>query len=178
MVFGPPPRFYYSKQVMKKLFTVAVLLLSLSQLLAQDAYPFYYPMKDDNGKWGYVDDNGRWVILPKYSAVLYETNGGMYPVSQNGKWGFVGVSGEKLTDIIYDACVCEIDYPKNHYTYNFAAVRQKGKWACINVQGRFVTEFKYDEVMIYNGKYVVKIREGKKMRTGHLDAGGNEIWDN
>lgn len=162
---------------MKRIFAAVLLLLCIHAVEAQSAYPFYYPSKGENGKWGYVDENDRWVIRPTYTAVLYETNGGMYPVSMNGKWGFVGVGGEKLTDIAYDACVCEIDYPKNHYTYNYAALRQKGKWAFINVQGRFVTDFKYDEVMIYNGKYVIRIREGKRMRNGHLDANGNEVWD-
>lgn len=162
---------------MKKILTIFGMVLLGVSAFSQSAYPFYYPCKDEGGKWGYVDDNERWTIMPQYSAVLYETNGGMYPVSINGKWGFVGVSGEKLTDIVYDACLCEIDYPKNHYTVNFAALRQKGKWAFINVQGRFVTEFKYDEVMIYNGKYIIKVREGKTMRVGHLDNEGREIWD-
>lgn len=167
-----------SRSIMRKLLILASLFCATHLLFAQSQYPFYYPCKSDNGKWGYTDENERWVIMPRYSAVLYETNGGMYPVSIDGKWGFVGVSGEKLTDIIYDACVCEIDYPKNHYTYNFAALRSKGKWAFINVQGRFVTDFKYDEVMIYNGKYIIRIREGKKMRTGYLDANAQEVWDN
>ena len=161
---------------------IALLLLiavagCISAIAQEAAYPKYYPQKADNGLWGYVDDNNRWTIKPQYSALLYETNGGMYPVSLNGKWGYVGCSGEKLTEITYDACVCEIDYPKNHYKVNFAALRKKGKWAFINVQGVFVTGFKYDEVMIYNGQYIIKIREGKSIKTGHLDNSGKEVWD-
>lgn len=163
---------------MKKIAILTLALCAGMQMLwAQKSYPTYYPSKADNGLWGYVDDNNRWSILPKYSAVLYETNGGMYPVSKDGKWGYVGVSGEKLTDIAYDAALCEIDYPKNKYPVYYAALRRKGKWAFIDVQGKFVTDFKYDEVMIYNGKYVIKIREGKVMKTGHLDSMGKEVWD-
>lgn len=161
--------------------TWAVMLLVglwSSVLQAQEAYPCYYPCRCETGEWGYVDAENEWTIRPQYTAVLYETNGGMYPVSLNGKWGFVGVSGEPLTDVIYDAALCEIDYTKNHYETNFAALRRKGKWAFIDVQGKFVTDFKYDEVLILNGKYIIRVKEGKgKLRTGYLDKHGNEVWD-
>lgn len=151
-------------------------LLTLNSAKAQ--YPMYYPCQCETGEWGYVDNEGEWVIRPMYDAVLYETNGGMYPVSIDGKWGFVGVSGEPLTDIIYDAAICEIDYPKNNHTAYFAALRKKGKWAFIDIQGKFVTEFVYDEVLIMGGKYIIRIREKGKMRTGHLNDDGEEVWDN
>lgn len=164
---------------MKKIAILSLfVMMGIVMLKAQTSpYPTYYPCKADNGMWGYVDENDRWTIMPKYTAVLYETNGGMYPVSIKGKWGFLGVRGEKLTDLIYDAALCEIDYPKNHCSTNFAALRKKGKWAFINVQGVLVTDFKYDEVMIYNGQYIIKIREGKTMKVGHLDKNGSEVWD-
>ena len=96
----------------------------------------------------------------------------------NGKWGFVGVSGEQLTDIKFDAVVCEIDYQKYHYPAIFAAVRLRGKWAFINVQGLFVTGFRYDEVLIMNGKYIIRQKDDNgKMRTGHLNADGKEVWE-
>ena len=159
-------------------FALLLMLFLASSLMAQEVYPFYYPCRCETGEWGYVDRNNEWTIRPQYTAVMYETNGGMYPVSMNGKWGFVGVSGELLTDIVYDAAVCEIDYQKYHYPVNFAAVRRKGKWAFINVQGVFVTEFKYDEALILNGKYIIRVRDEKgRMKTGHLDKNGKEIWD-
>lgn len=163
---------------MKKIFALVAIGLMAYGLKAQEAYPAYYPCRAANGLWGYVDDNERWTIQPKYTAVLYETNGGMYPVSKDGKWGFVGVNGLPLTEIIYDACMCEIDYPENNYRVNYAAVRRKGKWAFINVQGVFVTDFKYDEVLIYNGKYVIRNREGKDMKQGYLDDNAQEVWEN
>ncbi len=154
-------------------------ILSVCNILhAQSAYPMYYPCRSEDGKWGYVDKNERWTIHPTYDAVLYETNGGMYPVSMKGKWGFVGVSGEQLTDIVYDAAVCEIDYYKNQYKTNYAAVRKKGKWAFLDVQGKLVTEFKYDEVLILNGKYIIRIRNGKKMKSGYLIEDAKEVWNN
>ena len=157
------------------------LLLALGSLvsMAQEVYPFYYPCRaEETDEWGYVDKDNEWVIRPQYDALLYETNGGMYPVSMGGKWGFVGVSGEPLVDIKYDAAVCEIDYQKGHYPVNFAAVRLRGKWAFINVQGVFVTDFKYDEVLILNGKYVIRMKAGDgKMRVGHLNKDAKEIWD-
>lgn len=146
-------------------------------LSAQEAYPMYYPCRAETGEWGYVDKQNDWAIRPMYDAVLYETNGGMYPVSLNGKWGFVGVSGEPLTDIVYDAAVCEIDYRKYGYKVNYAALRRKGKWAFIDVQGKFVTDFVYDEVLILSGKYIIRKREGKQTRTGHLSDDGKEVWD-
>lgn len=136
----------------------------------------YYPCRCETGEWGYVDKDNEWTIRPMYDAVLYETNGGMYAVSVGGKWGFVGVSGEQLTDVIYDAAICEIDYTKGDYGANFAALRRKGKWAFVDVQGKFVTEFKYDEVLIMNGKYIIRMRNGKKMRSGYLAADGTEEW--
>lgn len=162
----------------RKLFPFALLALLIPLFpSAQEAYPFYYPSRCETGEWGYVDKDNNWSIRPMYDAVLYETNGGMYPVSIDGKWGFVGVSGEQLTDIAYDAAVCEIDYRKDHYPVNFAALRRKGKWAFIDVQGKFVTEFKFDEVLILNGKYVIRMKDGKgKMKTGYLDKDGKEVW--
>lgn len=136
----------------------------------------YHPCRSETGEWGYVDSQGEWAIRPVFDAVLYETNGGMYPISKGGKWGFVGVSGEPLTDIVYDAAVCEIDYVKNKYKAYYAALRRKGKWAFIDVQGRFVTDFKYDEVLIMNGKYIIRVREGKRLRSGYLSEEGKEVW--
>ncbi|MBQ6955265.1 MAG: WG repeat-containing protein [Bacteroidales bacterium] len=149
----------------------------LSTLNSQEVYPMYYPCRSETGEWGYTDEEGDWAIQPAYDAVLYETNGGMYPVSVKGKWGFVGVSGESLTEVKYDAAVCEIDYVKNKYTAYYAALRQKGKWAFIDVQGRFVTDFKYDEVLIMNGKYIIRVREGKRIRSGFLTEDGKEVWN-
>lgn len=152
-------------------------LSTFNTLSAQEAYPMYYPCRCETGEWGYVDKDNEWTIQPTYDAVLYETNGGMYPVSVGGKWGFVGVSGEPLTDVAYDAAVCEIDYDKDGYKVNYAALRSKGKWAFIDVQGKFVTDFKYDEVLILGGKYIIRMRNGKKMRSGYLDADGKEVWN-
>lgn len=164
-----------------KIVAVALLfnfqLSTFNFLSAQETYPMYYPCRCETGEWGYVDKDNEWAIQPTYDAVLYETNGGMYPVSVGGKWGFVGVSGEPLTDVAYDAAVCEIDYDKDGYKVNYAALRSKGKWAFIDVQGKFVTDFKYDEVLILNGKYIIRVRNGKKMRSGYLDADGKEVWN-
>lgn len=159
---------------------VVIVLLWLCGLCAyaQEAYPMYYPCRAETGKWGYVDRNDDWSIRPNYDAVLYETNGGMYPVSIKGKWGFVGVSGEPLTEVVYDAAVCEIDYRKNGYKVNYAAVRRKGKWAFVDVQGKFVTDFVYDEVLIMSGKYVIRQRDGKTVKTGYLTDDAKEVWNN
>lgn len=160
-----------------------VLLIALSCALglnAQEIYPMYYPCQaEETGEWGYVDKDNNWTITPRYGALRYETNGGMYPVSKNGKWGYVGVSGEPLTDIIYDGVAYEIDYQKYPYPATYAALRLKGKWGFINVQGVMVTEFKYDEVLIYNGKYVIRCKQpGGGIKTGYLEKDGVEVWEN
>lgn len=167
--------------MLKKFFLSLLLIMAgfVSLQAQKEVYPMYYPCRCETGEWGYVDKDNEWTIRPKYSALLYETNGGMYPVSLHGKWGFVGPSGEQLTDIVYDAALCEINYTKGGYPVNFAALRRKGKWAFVNVQGVFVTEFKYDEVLIMNGKYVIRSKgTNGKMRTGYLDKNGKEVWSN
>lgn len=169
--------FIHNRKLWRILLCAIIFNFQFSIINSQEIYPMYHPCRCETGAWGYVDNEGDWVIPPTYDAVLYETNGGMYPVSVSGKWGFVGVSGEQLTKVSYDAAVCEIDYVKNKYTVYYAALRQKGKWAFIDVQGRFVTEFKYDEVLIMNGKYIIRIRDGKRMRSGYLTEGGKEIWN-
>lgn len=149
-------------------------------LYEHTSYPDYYPCQsEEDGKWGYVDVNNQWVIEPDYDGVLYETNGGMYAVQRHGKWGFVGVSGEPLTEVAYDAAVCEIDYRKAGNRTNFAALRKRGKWAFIDVQGHFVTDFKYDEVLIMNGKYIVRVKkpDNRTMRSGELTPDGKEHWE-
>ncbi|MBQ9639282.1 MAG: WG repeat-containing protein [Bacteroidales bacterium] len=157
---------------------IASLTLGTLHLSAQEVYPCYHPCRAEDGLWGYVDNEGEWAIPPVYTCLLYETNGGMYPVSNGGKWGFVGMSGEPLTEIAYDAAVCEIDYTKGNYPAYFAALRRKGKWAFINVQGIFVTDFVYDEILILGGKYVIRQKDkAGKMRTGYLDKNGHEVWN-
>lgn len=169
---------FFGKRELWRISLCAIAFFFLfSDLKAQETYPMYFPCRCETGEWGYIDKDDEWVITPKYDAVLYETNGGMYPVSVGGKWGFVGISGEPLTDIIYDAAICEIDYCKNNYKVYYAALRSKGKWAFIDVQGKFITEFKYDEVLILGGKYIIRIRDGKKMRSGYLSDDGKEIWN-
>ena len=154
-----------------KRLVVALFLIVFTALFdgvnGQEIYPMYYPCRCETGEWGYVNAQNEWTIRPDYQAVLYETNGGMYPVSRDGKWGFVGVSGEPLTEIHYDAAICEIDYRKYKYGANLAALRKKGKWAFIDVQGVFVTEFKYDEVLIMNGKYIIRKKEGISKEIGN-----------
>lgn len=173
--------------IVQCLFLGAVAFAQLPQetyvpLESHKAYPDYYPCQaEEDGLWGYVDRNNEWAIRPLYDGALYETNGGMYAVSRNGKWGFVGASGEPLTDIVYDAAVCEIDYRRGGYPVNFAALRQRGKWAFVDVQGRFVTDFKYDEALIMNGQYIIRMKDPAhkgKMISGHLDKEGKEVWDN
>lgn len=158
---------------------IALLLMTLygSLAMAQDVYPMYYPADCETGEWGYVDADSNWVIRPQYSMLLYETNGGMYPVRLGSKWGFVGVSGEPLTDIVYDAVAYESDYQRACYAVNYAAVRKNGKWAFIDVQGKWVTEFKYDGVLLHRGRYEIRIKENGNTRHGHLDNEGNEVWD-
>ncbi len=167
---------------MKKIvLSTLMLTLGISAFAQQkEVYPFYYPCRaEETGEWGYVDANNNWTIRAQYSAVMYETNGGMYPVSKGGKWGLVGVSGQPLTDIKFDAVMCEIDYVKNNYPAYFAAVRLRGKWAFVDVQGKFVTGFNYDEVLIMKGKYTIRQKTEKgKMRTGHLTKDGKEVWEN
>lgn len=167
-------------KILRYTFALIFCLLGLSSHAQKEVYPFYYPCQaEETGKWGYVDGEGNWAIRPEYTTVLYETNGGMYPVAQRGKWGLVGVSGQMLTDVKFDAVVCEIDYVKGGYEAYFAAVRLRGKWAFVDVQGKFVTGFKYDEVLILNGRYIIRQKDDKgKMHTGHLDAQGKEVWDN
>lgn len=166
--------------MLKHTFALVFCLFGLISIAQKEVYPFYYPCQaEETGLWGYVDKDNRWAIRPEYSAVLYETNGGMYPVSKNGKWGLAGVSGQLLTDVKFDAVVCEIDYVKGHYDTYYAAVRLRGKWAFVDVQGKLVTGFKYDEVLIMNGHYIIRMKTDKgKMRTGRLDAQGKEVWDN
>ncbi len=176
--------------------SVALLLLFLGTFLSASAqiekenyelledhpaYPDYYPCQcEESGLWGYVDKDNEWAIRPLYDGALYETNGGMYPVQRGGKWGFVGVTGAPLTDIVYDAVVCEIDYQKAGYSVHLAAVRRQGKWAFVDVQGRFVTPFKYDEVLIMNGQYIIRMKDvgnKGKMKSGVLNADLTESWN-
>ncbi|MBQ9473545.1 MAG: WG repeat-containing protein [Bacteroidales bacterium] len=165
--------------MIRQITILLVALLSLSFAKGQEVYPMYYPCQaEETGEWGYVDKDGEWAITPMYGPLRYETNGGMYPVSRAGKWGFVGVSGEPLTDIVYDGVAYEIDYQKYKYPATYAAIRLKGKWAFINVQGIKVTDFKYDEVLIYNGKYVIRIKDKNgHIKSGYLLKDGVEVWD-
>ena len=80
-----------------------MLTLGISAFAQQkEVYPFYYPCRaEETGEWGYVDANNNWTIRAQYSAVMYETNGGMYPVpSANGERAVSTISHPASTDFI------------------------------------------------------------------------------
>ena len=79
------------------------------------------PLKDDKGKWGFVDENGEYVVSPRFTEIT-ETPEGVFLVAEGGKikdgvlegekWGVYSSEGKCVLPIEYD----DIETPDNGVT--------------------------------------------------------------
>lgn len=112
----------------------------------------------NNNKYGVITKAGKTVIFPEYDAIgideskmddsnienSYVFYDNCIPVKKGDKWGLMSITGQKITDTIYDSFGCIIGTSNNKIGNNLllipeyeAIVVQKDKYyGLINSSGR------------------------------------------
>lgn len=177
---------------MKKIiFTIAVMLCSVSTLLAQDLVPF----EDANGNFGYKDKTGKIIVSPKYSyggkfvngfarvaieekrsktenketgtSSGYSSSSVLASVMANKKsylWGFIDEKGQEVIATKY--------YKSGNFSEDLAVVNLDGDWGYIDKTGKQIIAFKYEEAYPFNNGKASVVQNG---RSFYIDKTGKEI---
>ncbi|MCM3633388.1 WG repeat-containing protein [Paenibacillus camelliae] len=132
-------------------------------------------VKDDAGKWVYVDTTGKVVLKTTYDNVL-NFREGLAAVSKNGKWGFIDRTGKEIIKPQYVEVRDDDGYGIHSGTAGFyeglAAVSKNGKWGYIDHTGKEVISLKYDWAFnFYEGLAVVS----KNNKWGYINQAGKEV---
>jgi hypothetical protein len=107
--------------------------------------PFMFglaPIRDNSGKYGYINQTGTTVIPVKYDdASVFSEN--LAAVKYEGKWGFITTSGSWAIQPQFD----DIGLG---FCNGLAAVRIKGQgWGYINQEGSFKIPCQFDEADVF-----------------------------
>ena len=129
----------------------------------------YYlaPVKNTEGKWGYIDETGKEVIECQYDDARSFSFDGFAEVKQNGKWGFIDRKGNEVIKCQYD----EVEFFSEN---SLTAVQKDGLWGYIDKNGTLIIQYQYAYAWPYdkNGLAPVKNTEGK---WGYINENGEEI---
>jgi len=121
---------------MKKLFIVFITLICFfifsSNLFASNEM---FPVRDANGKWGYINSTGKVVI----KIIFDDAKGfseGLAAVKKGNLWAYIDTTGKKIIDFAF------ID--ASSFSEGLAAVREKDIYTgYIDRTGKYVIEPKY-----------------------------------
>jgi hypothetical protein len=126
------PDYPFSEEVIKEISLTQKILL---------------PIKNSDGKYGFIDTLGNWQIKPKFDDA-YEFSEGYAVVCKNDSCFYINKEGEKAYDSYFD----EADAYKNG-----AAVVKKGKlFFLVNRFGQIITKGYEDLNGLSNKLYVCK----------------------
>lgn len=158
---------------------------------------FYVVKKSD--LYGLLDVDGKTIIYPEYQQIgmdvsAYSQNGvtngyilynQIIPVKRNNKWALFDITGNKITDFIYDSLGCSS--AKNTATkaygvmevleYNLIVVCQSGKYNLITLEGKEIFSSAILDsvyITISDGKAIYYITSGTttKELIGFLQENG------
>lgn len=158
---------------------------------------FYVVKKSD--LYGLLDVGGKTIIYPEYQQIgmdvsAYSQNGvtngyilynQIIPVKRNNKWALFDITGNKITDFIYDSLGCSS--AKNTATkaygvmevleYNLIVVCQSGKYNLITLEGKEIFSSAILDsvyITISDGKAIYYITSGTttKELIGFLQENG------
>ena len=120
-------------------------------------------LKEQYGKYGYVDKNGNVVIPFKYDYA-WEFSEGLAAVKQNDKWGFIDKSDNVVIPLKYDIAW--------EFKEGLAVVEQNGKFGYIDKSGNVAIPFKYDWALPFSEGLAMVKQNGKY---GYVDKSGNVV---
>ncbi|WP_051199647.1 WG repeat-containing protein [Butyrivibrio fibrisolvens] len=99
-------------------------------------------VRDDEGKWGYIDTEGNLVIPQVYDFTL-GFDAGFALVEKEHDEYYIDITGRKVLDI--DGGV-----NKEGFTY---ISNDEGKYACIDLKGNQITDYIFDRTILFKNGY-------------------------
>lgn len=125
-------------------------------------------VKDDSGKWGYIDKTCEYVIKPLFIETRGFSANGLAATIQKFQWGYIDKTGHFVIEE-------QFNYAKSFTASGLAAVEVKGKWGYIDETGAFVIEPQFDHAKSFsaNGLAAVEV-DGK---WGYIDKTGRIVID-
>ncbi len=121
-------------------------------------------VREEGGKYGYIDTSGRTVIAATYhSADAFSE--GLAAVRTGGRWGFIDNSGNTVIDPGFDKV--------GSFDEELAPVMIKGIWGYIDRSGSISIDPKFDYAYPFSGG-LAPVTVGS-MR-GYIDTGGEYVW--
>jgi hypothetical protein len=122
-----------------------------------------------------VSDGWQWLDLrslrpqgPVYEAVGVVVRG-RAAVQRNARWGVIGVSGERVTDFVYDEIRLLQTDP--NLVADLLEVRLGEHWGLLDLEGRSWLPPRYDEIRTSGQGLIVRSGE----HWGAIGSGGNEL---
>lgn len=110
----------------------------------------YLPVKNNKGKWGFIDTTGT-LVIPYNFDWCEPFSEGLASVGLNDKGGYIDKTGKVVIDIKYD----EVEPFKN----GFAVVAVNDKYGLIRKTGREAIALAYDEVFDVSEGFVVAVKD-------------------
>lgn len=140
---------------------VAVLLGGAGIYYHQKNYHYLAVVRDENGKYGYINEKGKEIIPCRYdNADDFQGNGLAAVAKKTGQdaegeeffqWGFINCEGEEVIPMQYDE-IASIEFSDNGLLCvgNRVGFNEDGDaiyiWGFINEQGEEVIPLQYDSV--------------------------------
>lgn len=94
----------------------------------------YVAVRNNEGKWGYIDSLGNVIAECKYAAARTFLRERAVVVNDEGLYGFINETGDEIVPCIYTAA-------RNYSIALYAAVRdENGKWGYVNKSGAVTVE--------------------------------------
>jgi len=157
---------------MKRVVTVMVFTIMTMNLCSYGQE--LSPVRDINGKWGFIDDNSGRVVIPfKYSEVGKFSEGlarVSYISSIDGfkYWDFIDKTGEmRIRSREFENA--------GDFSEGLARIKYNGKWGFIDKSGKIVIPFIYNEAKDFSGgTALVRINNNWK----YIDKTGKGVIKN
>ena len=94
-------------------------------------------LKGGKLEWGLLGKDENEIIPCRYDELLF--NDGIIRLKEDGLWGLFDLSGNRITESIYDSAFAE-------FVDDLSAVQREGKWGFVNKLGQEVVPCRYDSV--------------------------------
>lgn len=139
-------------------------------LQIENAFSFYEglaPIKEREGKFGYIDSTGKYKINPQYEQAFPFSKGIAWVKLEKESlkgWGIIDTEGKLITDTLFE---------KYRYSAGkFTAVKQGDKWGFITSDGKVLVPPAFEEVQNFAEGYAAVKQNGL---WGFIDSTGKVI---
>jgi hypothetical protein len=123
-------------------------------------------LKEENGKWGYIDKIGKIVIDFKYEDADDFFIGTAW-VQQNGQWGLIDRTEKLIIGFKYESVL--------PFFEGIAPVELHSKWGYIDRTGKIVIDFKYEDAANFSQGLATVGLNGERFKINKL---GERVAEN